>query len=48
VVIIALTALALNRDIESALAAGCNDHIAKPINSKVLKSLILKYFDKLE
>jgi CheY-like chemotaxis protein len=48
VVIIAQTALASNRDIEIALASGCNDHIAKPVNFKALKSLILKYFDKLE
>ena len=48
VIIIAQTALALNSDIERALAAGCNDHIAKPVNSNVLKSLILKYLGKSE
>jgi CheY-like chemotaxis protein len=48
VVIIAQTALASNRDIEMALSAGCNDHIAKPVKIMALKSLILKYFDKLE
>jgi signal transduction histidine kinase len=44
VIIIAQTALAIKRDIERALAAGCNDYITKPINSNVVKSQILKYF----
>ncbi len=48
VVIIAQTALASSRDIELALEAGCNDHIAKPVNIHALKLLILKYFDKFE
>ena len=48
VIIIAQTALALNSDIEKALAAGCNDHIAKPVKSSALKSLILKYLGKSE
>jgi CheY-like chemotaxis protein len=48
VIIIAQTTLASSRDIELALEAGCNDHIAKPVNGKVLKSLLLKYFDKSE
>ena len=48
VVIIAQTALASSRDIELALEAGCNDHIAKPVNIHALKLLIFKYFDKFE
>ena len=43
VIIIAQTALALRSDIEDALTAGCNDHIAKPIDSNELLRLIKKY-----
>ncbi len=45
VIIIAQTALASESDIKDALAAGCNDHIAKPINSNELNLLIHKYFN---
>jgi len=31
---------------EKAIAAGCNDYIAKPINKEELAGLILKYFKK--
>lgn len=44
VIIIAQTALVFKRDIEEALAAGCNGHISKPINNTELMSLIQKYF----
>jgi len=40
VVIIAQTALASSKDIEDALSAGCNDHIAKPINLMELNLVI--------
>ncbi len=42
-VIIAQTAYALSGDREKALEAGCNDHIAKPINKTKLLALIDKY-----
>ncbi|MCB9023559.1 MAG: PAS domain S-box protein [Lentimicrobiaceae bacterium] len=41
--IIAQSALTLQGDKESALTAGCNDYIAKPINQDVLISLLGKY-----
>jgi len=44
VVIIAQTAYALPGDREKAIAAGCNDHIAKPFGSESLSKLIRKYF----
>ena len=44
VVIIAQTAFALEGDRRSALEAGCNDYISKPILKKELLSLIEKYF----
>ena len=44
VVIIALTAFGLSGDRENAIAAGCNDYIAKPINRDKLLALIRKHF----
>ncbi len=43
-IIIAQTAYALEGDREKALAAGCNDYIAKPIDKKELLLLLQKYF----
>ena len=48
VIIIAQTAYGLSGDREKAIEAGCNDYIAKPINSNALKGLVQKYFDKKE
>jgi CheY-like chemotaxis protein len=44
VVIIAQTAYALTGDREKAIAAGCNDYIAKPYNKTSLTALLKKYF----
>jgi hypothetical protein len=44
VVIIAQTAFGLTGDREKAIAAGCNDYIAKPISKNELFSIIKKYF----
>lgn len=41
--IIAQTAFAFNEDREKAIAAGCIDHISKPIDPEQLLSLIKKY-----
>ena len=46
VVIIAQTAFGLSGDREKAIAAGCNDSIAKPINRAELLALIQKHFNK--
>jgi CheY-like chemotaxis protein len=46
VVIIAQTAYSLLGDMEKSIQAGCNDYISKPINSKDLNALIMKYFIK--
>ena len=43
VVIIAHTAYALSGDRDTALKAGCNDYIAKPVNAKDLRNLVKKY-----
>jgi len=45
VVIIAQTAYAFTGEREKALAAGCTEYIAKPIDIPALKSLIGKFFD---
>ncbi len=44
IVIISQTAYALEGDREKALAAGCNDYLAKPIKTDELKTMIKKYF----
>jgi CheY-like chemotaxis protein len=44
VIIIAQTAYALDDDREKAIAAGCNDYIAKPYNKNLLTALLKKYF----
>lgn len=41
--IIAITAFAFDSDKDKALAAGCSDFLAKPINSKELMHVIKKY-----
>jgi len=44
VIIIAQTAYALEGDKEKAIAAGCDDYLPKPINSRTLNNLIANYF----
>lgn len=42
--ILALSAHAMNHERELVLAAGCNDHVAKPVDRKTLVSTLLKYY----
>ncbi len=41
--IIALTAYALKEDVEKALAAGCDTHIAKPVKKATLLEIVERY-----
>ena len=43
VIIVALTAYAMKRDEENALAAGCDGYITKPINTRTFGSLVRDY-----
>jgi CheY-like chemotaxis protein len=46
VIIVAQTAFALSGDNEKAIAAGCNDYVAKPIQKDQIIALVEKYFKK--
>ncbi|HOZ30288.1 MAG TPA: ATP-binding protein, partial [Bacteroidales bacterium] len=43
IVIIAVTAYAMSSDVENAINAGCNEHVAKPIVRKDLLAKLIKY-----
>ena len=44
--IIALTANAFAEDVQAALNAGMDDHVAKPIDMSILISVITKYIER--
>ena len=44
--IIAMTANAFAEDVQAALNAGMDDHVAKPIDMSILISVITKYIER--
>jgi len=44
IIIVAQTAYALSGEREKALAQGCNDYFAKPIDQNMLTEVLYKYF----
>lgn len=44
--IVALTAFAKNTDRDRVINAGCDGYIAKPINTRILSSLILEHLNE--
>jgi CheY-like chemotaxis protein len=41
--IVAVTSFAMSGDKERALAAGCDDYVAKPIDTRTLPTLVARY-----
>jgi two-component system cell cycle response regulator DivK len=48
IVIVAVTAYAMKGDQAKALAAGCDDYITKPINTRTLPEIIAQHLAKRE
>lgn len=46
ILIIAVSAYAMKGDAEKALAAGCDDYIVKPIDTRTLADLIARHLDR--
>ena len=44
--IIAMTANAFAEDVQAALNAGMDDHVAKPVDMRILISVITKYIER--
>jgi CheY-like chemotaxis protein len=45
IIVVALTAYAMKGDEEKARAAGCDDYIAKPIDTDALAAMITRHLD---
>ena len=43
--VVAISAYAMNEDVDAALAAGCSDYVTKPIDSARLAAVVSAYLD---
>ncbi len=43
--VIAQTAYSIEEDVQKALDAGCDDFVSKPVDRKMLKPILNKYFN---
>jgi CheY-like chemotaxis protein len=48
IVIVALTAYAMRGDEEKARAAGCDDYVSKPIDTRTLPAVVARHLDAAE
>ena len=44
--VIAMTANAFAEDVQAALNAGMDDHVAKPVDMEIITSVITKYVER--
>ncbi|HEY4058276.1 MAG TPA: response regulator [Kofleriaceae bacterium] len=45
VIIIAVTAFAMKGDLEKAVAAGCDDYVTKPIDTRTVPAIIARHLE---
>ena len=48
IIIVAVTAYAMKGDVDKAVAAGCDDYVTKPIDTRALPGTIAKHLSRKE
>lgn len=46
IIIIAVTAYAMKGDLEKAIAAGCDDYVTKPIDTRGVPAIVARHLEK--